>query len=530
MLVGVKRWSRIGRPDGQVGDRIDLALAGVLALMTFVVHNVGYVLSTPYWSDESWVAISTKLPLGDSLHVTSSTPIGVTLLLRLVSFGYAPPLRLVPLVFSALTVVAAYLLARMQPWPSPAYARMAGILGGGVALMVPSSLLRNDLKQYTADAFVTLLVLILVSRLQSKWDRRRLIALGVTVVVAFFFSAVTVFVGLAAFGSILVVELSGRRWRRALEAGTVGAASGVLLLGTFLAVYRPGIPPGLTDFWKAYYVPVQDGWTASWTFLTYHSGMLARELGMGPLLLAVALVVSGITTLFVVGRTFVAVLVPLLVVEMIVLSSLKQYPFFDIRTSHFLTVTFGVLAAIGVAGIGRLLTRWWWPLPYAMAAVAMLVFLTGTAVTQEWRARTIPLEDMRTPVSYLAAHRNPSDIVVVNALGNFAFAYYWSGTPGGGGEPEMQRVSTNLQQFVAVFPAQPNILMAIDRDPATVDGVMDRAAAAAAAAGPGTRIWLIHIHTRTSELADYFAAAKDHHFRVDSNVRFGLDLLTPLGQ
>lgn len=61
--------------------------------------------------------------------------------------------------FSALTMMAAHFHARSLPWSQLWLGRLSAALVGCVALLVPSALVRDDLKQYTADAFVTLVVL-----------------------------------------------------------------------------------------------------------------------------------------------------------------------------------------------------------------------------------------------------------------------------------------------------------------------------------------------------------------------------------
>ena len=85
----------------------DVLIVTALALATFVVHPVAYVLHHPYWSDEAWVAVLSKAPLGQWLSLSSSTPLGWLLLVRLVPAG-RDGLRLVPLVFAAATVVMAF--------------------------------------------------------------------------------------------------------------------------------------------------------------------------------------------------------------------------------------------------------------------------------------------------------------------------------------------------------------------------------------------------------------------------------------
>ena len=64
--------------------------------------------------------------------------------------------RLVPLGFTVLTVVMAYVLARSLPWARRSHARFAATVAALVVMMVPLSLQRNDLKQYTCDAFCAL--------------------------------------------------------------------------------------------------------------------------------------------------------------------------------------------------------------------------------------------------------------------------------------------------------------------------------------------------------------------------------------
>ncbi len=54
-----------------------------LGLLVVVVHNVTYLLRQPFWTDEAWVAVTTRFPLSQLRETTSSTPIGWSLLLRL---------------------------------------------------------------------------------------------------------------------------------------------------------------------------------------------------------------------------------------------------------------------------------------------------------------------------------------------------------------------------------------------------------------------------------------------------------------
>ncbi|WP_157695374.1 hypothetical protein [Nakamurella panacisegetis] len=501
----------------------DVVLAGLLMLGTFAVHDVGYMFTTPFWTDEAWVAISTKLPLADIASVSASTPVGWSLLLRLVPGGGDERLRLVPLLFSAAVVVAAYVYVRSLPWPRLTISRLAAVLAGLAGLLTPSALARDDLKQYTADAFLALVVLWFVGRVQEDASRRRLLTLGAVSVSGFLFSAVGVFVGAAAFGSVLLAALIGRRWTEFRQAGIIAAGAAAMFGLIFLVLYRPGIPPGLKTYWSAYYVPIDRGWSACWSFLRSQGEQMATYLGMGPLVVALLLVAVGVVTLARMQRPALALLVPALLVEMILLAAVKQYPLFDERTSHFLTVVLAVTAAIGAGGMCTFLWRLHWSAAVVAAAMAAVLFVTGDGVRSGIRSHSIPVEDLRTPTRFIAEHRRPGDVVVVAMLSSWGFAYYWSSAPGGGGQPASEHVESNLQRFVTVFPDQPEILVATDRTVEAVDAVMDQAAAKA---GPAARIWVIHQHTLLSESAAFTARARVLGFQAHTEFVDSLDLLT----
>ncbi len=91
---------------------IDGCLAAAVGLSALVVHDVPYMLGHSFWVDEAWVADSVRASIGLTPSIASSTPLGWTFLLRLVPFGGAQGLRLVPLAFTILAAAAAYLFGR----------------------------------------------------------------------------------------------------------------------------------------------------------------------------------------------------------------------------------------------------------------------------------------------------------------------------------------------------------------------------------------------------------------------------------
>ncbi len=131
---------------------IDICLAVVVGLAVLLVHDVPYMLHHSLWVDEGWVADSVRARITLVPSMTSSTPLGWSLLLRLVPFGGPQRLRLVPLGFTMLAAAAGYLFGRELRLTRFA----TGILTGAAVLLAPAMLLRDDLKQYTAEAFACL--------------------------------------------------------------------------------------------------------------------------------------------------------------------------------------------------------------------------------------------------------------------------------------------------------------------------------------------------------------------------------------
>jgi hypothetical protein len=208
-------------------DRYDTAFVVATVIATTIVHPLHRILSHPYWLDEAWVAVLTKAPLSRLPRLSSSSPVGFVALLKLVPGTGLQRARLVVLAFNALTVVMAYVLTRSLSWPSRARARFAAIVAALVVLLVPVSLLRNDLKQYTCDAFCALVVLAVGAWADREPRRIRLWLLVATALIVAPFSSTSAFVSVAVFAGLLASALLARNVRRALEIAAAGAVTAV---------------------------------------------------------------------------------------------------------------------------------------------------------------------------------------------------------------------------------------------------------------------------------------------------------------
>ena len=474
----------------------EVAIVAALGTLVFFVHDVGYVLSQPYWTDEAWVVASTRYPISDLPGVTAATPIGWSALLRVFSIGGQQAQRIEPLAFAALAIAAGYWLARQLGWSRRWLAVGASVLCAATVLTVPAMVIRNDLKQYTADAFVALAVLALTSRLDRSWSRRELVILCAALPVGMLFSHATVFVGAMALLAVVLVQLARRAWDRLREAAIAAAVTGAAMLGVYELFDARAVTPTLTAYWRNNYVPVGDGLGASVTMIRKTFDQAHRAIGLGPVWVVLVLFAAGLVTMAYLGRFMVMVTVLLLVPEMLALSALQKYPLFDVRTSTFLLVVMAVTATIGVCGVCALVARRSVTAAGLLAAAAVATSLGQTNTFFD--GHTIPLEDVRTQAADLATQRAPGDVVVVNYTSNWGFAYYWTVDP-------PSKKHTNTLGYQVIYPPQKRILIADGRTRPEIVSILNQALTLSRTS-PGSRIWLVRTHIGPTE-AEIWAGA-----------------------
>jgi hypothetical protein len=504
----------------------EYAVLLLLCLLVLVLHNVRYLLSQPYWNDEAWVAVTTRFPLARLPQLTSSTPIGWSFLLRLVTAGRSQSGRLLSLAFAGIAVIPGYWLARRLDWQDRGTSIAAAVLAAAAVLLVPAMLVRDDLKQYTADACMTLVILATTARLERRWSPPSLALLAAAICGGMLVSDAAAFTGAAALGAVCLMELVRREWRRLAEAAIAAVGTTVLGLAIYEIFDARAVVPGLTAYWRSYYLPVHGGPARIIRFVTGQFGLIHGYFGLGPWWLAVPLVLLGLATMARLGRPATALAAAALWPEMLALSALRKYPFLDLRTSTFLITSTAVVAAIGLAGLCAAVRTW---LPAVLrarrdsrlAAVAAVVVAAialagfGLAARPYVRSKLIPWEPIRQQAQYVARQAGPRDPIVVSANSNWGFAYYWPA-----GEPASRPDPANLQGYQAIFPAQPRIVVASQRDVAGIRVAMDEAVRLAPR-GRCDRIWLVRTHVSAAELAAWRTVLTELRLAPTSE-RYGL--------
>jgi hypothetical protein len=193
---------------------------------------------------------------------------------------------------------------------------------------------------------------------------------------------------------------------------------------------------------------------------------------------------------------------------------LRRYPFLDVRTSHFLLMASFVVGAVGVAWVVQLVYRW--NRVSAVATIVLLAWLFSIGFRPWVDTLNISYENARAQAHYVANHRTPNDVILVNSGGAFGFSYYW---PHGS-------IATELDDSSGQgFRAEVKVLAArwmIGRSDAEVLNALREAVRTWHAAGPGSRLFIVRSHVLAKEALAWkraFAALDLHprvvHLRVE---------------
>ena len=429
------------------------------------------------------------------LRASASTPVAFSLLLRPPTILGDQAPRLVPLAFSAASVIVGVLLAGSLPWPTRSSKTFACSAVGLAVLLTPAMLVRNDLKQYTADVFFTLLAFYLCSRLESHWTVERLAALAAVAAIGPLISIGSSSAGFACLAALLLVRVVRRDRSGALRAGLAGCGALLVSAALYAATTAPNITSAFHSYWKPYFLDGSVGNVVStaWT----HFRNVDSAIGLGPTALVLAWVLAGLVTLVLLDRSVLAVAFVGLWLEMGVLGALDAYPFVDLRTSTFLLVVTAVVGMIGVAGVrGR-----------ALHAVA-----SGTCLVCSDRAGAVA-PGCRPPHSPIGVagrgcarpgrvcgqapgrpRRRPREL-----SGSYGFAYYWDQD-----EVSFRRDPSAGPGYLPVYGSA-RIVVAEDREPGGVEQALS-AAIDVATAHQG-RVWLVRSHVVPAEADAWLDAA-----------------------
>jgi len=471
---------------------IDLTMILALLVLAILVRRPWYMLRHPFWLDEAWVVDSVRAPFRSLPSLTSSTPLGWTALLRTVPpVGGEERYRLLPLLFATASVLPAYALGRILF----AEGRLGAAVTGLTLAIIPAGLLRHDLKQYTADVFMAVLLFWLSARLEREWSRRHLLTLLLASAAGLLISHTTAFVASSVLVALFLVNIGRGAWNRVRDVVIAGGALLIVSLSIYFGIDRRGINPRLTAFWSKLYVPLGRGPITALDFVLHRGSLLLKGLHLGPWWLALVLVLLGSVSLWRRGYLALALVIPLVAIEMVIASIGRRYPLWDQRTSLFFAAAATLAAAIGVTTVAMALKR---HRTVSTLVVVSFLVLLAVGATRTYR-KPLPTEDVRGAARFVATHRGPGDSIVVSMEAGYAFAYYWHPD-----RPLFVPSTVTALTFAVRYAEGSRIVVATSFAGEDIAKAFD---AAAGQTATGARIWIVLSHPAKHERALWLESA-----------------------
>ena len=385
-----------------------------------------YLVNRSFWADEASLAFNLVTRsfsgLTQPLDYHQGAPVGFLFIekifiLILGNNEYA--MRLFPLVSGILAIYVLYLLAKTYIGLSGLFALLAFSVGWNLIYY------SSELKQYSSDVMIALLLVYLASRcIRKKVQARDFLLLGIGGAIAIWVSHPSVFV-LAGIGLVLFIE---KLTKREYVPFPWIFAMGIVWIGLFAVDYFIFLRPLAADeylqnYWGKAFMPLPPWSDLGWFEKTFYSILLmSLHTYISAVYIVLILLLIGSTSLLFRSRNIALLfLSPALIV--LIASGFEAYPLKD-RFMLFLIPFFLLILAEGLRAIYILAARWSRPLGVVLACLPALFLIWPPGTTLGQFFITTRGSDVRPVIQYVAENREPDEMVYVFHAGESAFQYY----------------------------------------------------------------------------------------------------------
>ena len=412
-----------------------------LILLGVVLRLRQYLAFRSLWLDEAMLALNivgrSFSGLLKPLDYNQGGPVGFLLAEKLVVNllgNNELTLRLIPLLTGCASLLLFALLLRQGLGKTGTFTALALFAVGA-----PSVYYASEVKQYSSDVFIALLLLWLAGRtfiheihevheenLKSSFFvllRGKKLFLALVGALAVWCSHPALFV-LAGIGATLLlrdtVQKDTRRLKETLAMLAVWAASFVALY--FVSLRGLAANAYLLDFWADYFMPLPPWANWGW-FPVILTGVFENPVGLGTLwVLPAALMLIGLVALLRREWRFGALLA-LTLLATLAASGLHEYPFAG-RMILFTVPIFLTLIGAGVETVSGWFRRpQWVESVVALVIAAFLIYSPLVSAAQNFASPKYH-EHIRPTMAYLQANRKPGDTIYVYYWAVPAFRYY----------------------------------------------------------------------------------------------------------
>jgi len=407
-------------------------LASPITLIGFgiLLRTVQYAANPSLWVDEAAVALNiiqrTYADLFQPLDYGQTTPVGFLLLVKFVSLRLGigeHALRLIPFLSGVASLFLFHALAKRclvreaVPWALFLF-----------AIASPLVFYSSELKQYSSDVFITLVILLAGIRAREKLlDLSSVAMFGAAGAVGIWFSLPATFVA----GGVALALVVSCVARKDLGGGVLAVLAGTLFLLSFGAEYHLLIRNVRLDYLLEFFsrdlmpFPPSSPWHLLWIWDTFiflfifPMGLALKGLGAFSFLCGViSMLKRNRDTLFI-------LFFPALVA--IVASALQRYPLRG-RLVLFLAPFLAILMAEGIRQVFEMDRSKRLSAGVLFAVLLFLQPLADAAVNirypEETRSRMGSSEEVRPVLRYIRDHWRDGDLLYVFSSSEIAFRYY----------------------------------------------------------------------------------------------------------
>jgi hypothetical protein len=403
-----------------------ITLVIVLCLSGVFLRAYLYILNRSLWLDEANLALNlvnrSFFGLLRPLDYGQGAPIGFLLSVKAVisTLGNRDYiLRLIPFIAGLVSIPLMYFVGRKYTGQYPTLLSL-GLFALSWKLIYYSS----ELKQYSSDVTVTLLLLLIVPKcLDEKVKPQALIVLGIAGSLAIWFSHPSLFIFAGIFFTLGLTFALKRDSYRLFWLIGIGLVWGISLsLVYFINLRYLESNNALLNYWSGSFAPFPP-----WNNFGWYYNALARMLG-DPAALPVNAITVGLLVLGSLSFAFKrwqlmsVLLAPFLLT--LAASALGKYPFSE-RLLLFLIPLLLLLLAEGMERVRMLLLSLNRPLAGFVFASLIVYFLYGPITIAYKNLQSPPLgEDIKPVMAFISRNRLSTDLIYVYYGAGPAFEFY----------------------------------------------------------------------------------------------------------
>lgn len=406
--------------------RLYVIIVTALCLMGIALRFYFYGVNRSLWLDEAWLALNivnrSIIGLLVPLDFNQGAPVGFLLFQKVVGsvLGYRDyVLRLIPLFAGILVLPLILAVAKLYS------GRLSAVIAVVLAA-VSSSLIyySSELKQYSSDAFATLVLLLIAGHcLTAKSMARSYVVLAVASSILAWFSHPSLFVTAGIMIALLLTSIASRDQKRLRWLVGVGIIYGANVGLTYLLNLRHlESNSSLINYWGVGFAPMLPWSNPTW-FLNAIVGFIRDPAGILVSTITLALLATGIVS-FAIRRWQVALIVVAPFILTIIASAFEKYPFSG-RLLLFLVPLLYLLLAEGVGRVWTIVSRLSMPTAVLVVLLLSAYLVYEPATTSLNNVRTPPLREHIKPVMLnLVENKLPDDRVYVYYGAVPAFTFY----------------------------------------------------------------------------------------------------------